>query len=159
MAAETFEFDGEELELTVDNSTAEIPKDYYLVEVKKTRVKRQPNKDGNTYLGAAITLEIADGDFAGNIASMNIQLDNQKVFPSKIRRAFFNAITDGEADGEVKVKVVRDLEGNAIIDGVEGMQFVAQLETNDQGFLNVVLDNMLPASQYQPSDPDEDPFA
>jgi hypothetical protein len=157
MAAETFEFDGEEFDLEIDNTTAEIPKDYYLVEVTKNRVKRQPNKDGNTYTGCAVTLKIVDGPFEGNIASMNLQLDNKKVFPSKIRRAFFNAITNGEADGQLAIKIVRDLEGNPMVEGIDGSQLVAQLETNEQGFLNVVLDNMLPADEYNPSD-DEDPF-
>lgn len=147
MAVETFEFDGEELDLDIDNSTAEIPRGYYVCEITRAVVTQKYNDDGDKMINAQVGLKIAEGPYEGAFASMYLGLNNQKQVPSRIRRAFFNALTDGGADGELKVKVVKNTEGKPELDGVVGERIGALLETNDKGFLQVAMDNIIPADE------------
>lgn len=156
MAVETFDFDGEELDLDIDNSTAEIPAAYYVCEITRAVVTQKYNDAGEKMINAQVGLKIAEGPYEGTFASMYLGLNNQKQIPSRIRRAFFNALTGGAADGEIKVKVVKNTEGKPELADVVGERIGALLKSNEKGFLQVEMDNIVPADEVV--NEEEEPF-
>jgi len=165
-APEAFEFDGEEIELEVDQAQADFNGAWFVLQIDSTVVTQQVHEKYGKSLSARLGFRIVDNeDFADTYVSTFLPLTDKRPQAAKKRKAFLNALADEDTGKKATLVIAKEFttEGSevAVLKGMKGERvgaYVVLKKSAAGTFMNIDDEKFMPANQVPTPTDDEGPF-